>query len=157
MMSVSVELFEKDFHPFAALEKQQAITSAIGAQSVFVGYMRDFREQFSVDQMEIIHYPPMTIKQLTVIARQVVEQYHLQHVYLAHRVGEVFPTSPLVVIASVAAHRTQAITATAELLERLKSTAPFWKKEQTLGQTQWVKANTAQTLTGDFHKTINSP
>lgn len=145
-MGVFVELFEKEFHPFAAIERHQAITPDIGAQSIFVGYMRDFREQLRVDTMEIIHYSPMTHKQLNRIANDAVKQYQLQHLYLAHRVGKVVPTSPLVVIASVASHRTNAITATAKLLEALKSTAPFWKKEQRLGQSQWVSSNTDNTL-----------
>lgn len=141
-----IELFDTDFQPFDVIQQHQTACPATGAQSVFVGYMRDFREQNHVDKMFIDHYPPMTEKQLQSMAKQIVKQYGLLDLYVAHRVGNVVPTNPLVVIAATASHRTNAISAVSEMLEKLKYHAPFWKKEYKNSQANWVAANTDNKL-----------
>lgn len=142
-MAYKVELFNDEFSPFEVLTQQQNILPHVGAQSVFVGYMRDFRADQSVSRMTISHYPPMTQKHLEELAKQALKAYYLHHVYLAHRVGKVYPTSPLVLVATQAAHRANALQATEYLLEALKQTAPFWKKEyRQSGESHWVKNNT---------------
>lgn len=141
-MGIQVTLFEQEFQPFEVLQKQQAITPQIGAQSVFIGYMRDFREQYPVDKMTISHYSPMTERYLYTLAEQLTTQYRLLDLYVGHRIGEVYPTSPLVLIAAAASHRANAITATSELLEKLKQSAPFWKKEHHNHHSHWVSENT---------------
>ncbi len=138
----TIELLDSEFNPFEQLQKHQIITKAVGAQSIFVGYMRDFREHQHVDKMVIHHYSPMTEQQLNCLAETLSKQYGLLDFYIAHRVGEVFPTSPLVVIAATASHRTNAITAVSKMLEDLKHTVPFWKQEYCNNHSQWVGANT---------------
>ncbi len=141
-MPYHVDLLETDFQPFALLEKRQKITTDVGASSIFIGYMRDFRDDSDVQRMKIAHYPPMTKQHLEQLAKQAVKDFHLRHLYIAHRVGEVYPTSALVVISALASHRGNAIRATETLLEQLKYTAPFWKKEYTAQGSQWVENNT---------------
>lgn len=145
-MRCRVELFDGEFQPFDVVQQHQKITPTTGAQSVFIGYMRDFREQNHVDKMHIAHYSPMTENQLQRIADHVVEQYQLLDLYVGHRVGDVIPTSPLVVVAATALHRTNAIAGAAEMLEKLKYQAPFWKKEYHKTTSQWVDKNTDNTL-----------
>lgn len=146
MSLFTVQLFDSHFSPFEAIAKHQILSPAVGAQSIFVGYMRDFREDNTVERMVITHYSPMTEKQLEKLATNAVAKYQLLDLYIAHRVGTVAPTDTLVVISATASHRTNAITAVSQLLEDLKHTAPFWKKEITHGQSQWVESNTDNSL-----------
>lgn len=141
-MTYRVQLLETEFQPFELLNQQQTIAPNVGAQSVFVGYMRDFREDTHVTRMNIAHYPPMTQQHIEQLAAQLIKDFHLHHVYIAHRVGEVYPTSPLVLIAATAAHRANAVRATETALEQLKHTAPFWKKEYHQDGENWVESNT---------------
>ncbi|PIE39744.1 MAG: molybdopterin converting factor [Gammaproteobacteria bacterium] len=146
-MAYHIALFAHEFQPFDYLQQQQSITSVTGAQSVFVGYMRDFRsddsDKATITGMTISHYPGMTEKQLDKLAAQLHNDYHLLDLVIAHRVGEVKPTSPLVLVAATAVHRRNAIEAVSEALETLKHRAPFWKQEHlSNGQSRWVTANT---------------
>lgn len=145
-MSYRVELFDSHFNPFEVIQEHQSITPDTGAQSIFIGYMRDFREDTHVEKMHIAHYPPMTQKQLETLAQQLLDKYRLLDLYVAHRVGDVLPTDPLVAISSTASHRTNAITATTEMLEMLKHHAPFWKKEYKNSLGNWVESNTSNQL-----------
>ncbi len=143
-MNYHIELFNKEFQPFEELQKHQTITPNIGAQSVFVGYMRDFREDSRVNHMHISHYSPMTENVMTYLVEKAINDFKLTHVYLAHRIGDVAPTSPLVIIATTAEHRANAIQACERLLEALKHNVPLWKKEQLASDkvtTNWVEKN----------------
>lgn len=148
-MAYRVELFDREFQPFEVLQQQQTITPTMGAQSIFVGYMRDFRsddaDNATISGMTITHYAGMTEKHLTTLAAELVDNYKLLDLLIAHRVGEVEPTSPLVLIAATAVHRANAIEAVSEGLETLKHRAPFWKQEHIgeMGEKRrWVSANT---------------
>jgi molybdopterin synthase catalytic subunit len=61
---------------------------------------------------------------------------------IVHRVGEVQPNEPIVLVAVWSAHRAAAFDACRFLIEELKARAPFWKKEQRLENTRWVEHNT---------------
>lgn len=147
-MTYHVALLEHEFQPFHYLQQQQPITPTVGAQSVFVGYMRDFRSDDAdnavISGMTVTHYPGMTEKQLNTLADELVAQYQLLDLTIAHRVGNVTPTSPLVLIAATAIHRKNAISAVSEALEMLKHRAPFWKQEHIGegGKKRWVTSNT---------------
>jgi molybdopterin synthase catalytic subunit len=47
---------------------------------------------------------------------------------------------PIVLVATASPHRTAALEACAFLIDRLKTDAPFWKKEHRGGQAEWVEA-----------------
>lgn len=147
-----------DFNPYELLEDISQIHSKIGAQSVFIGYMRDFRpidkagaaagEQGNklVDSMLLQHYSPMTEKQIDKIQQAIIKRFNLLDCFVAHRVGRVTPTQPLVVISTCAAHRRNAIEAMQTLLEELKHNVPFWKKEYQADDAIWVDNNTPNQL-----------
>ena len=58
---------------------------------------------------------------------------------ILHRVGLVSPTDPIVLVATWSEHREDAFEATREIMEALKSEAPFWKKESTDKGFRWVE------------------
>ena len=117
--------------------------SRIGASSFFVGSMRDFNEGDSVQSMFLEHYSGMTEKRLEEIAWLAKTKWSLDWVLIVHRIGQILPAEPIVLVATWSAHRAQAFDSCRAIMEKLKSTAPFWKKESLNGGTRWVKNNTA--------------
>lgn len=140
-------IIHHDFNPYELLEDISQIHAKIGAQSVFIGYMRDFREDNQVTSMLLQHYSPMTEKQINKIAEAISERFNLLDCFVAHRVGQVTPTQPLVLISTCAAHRKNAFAACQTLLEELKHNVPFWKKEYQADDAIWVDNNTPNQLT----------
>ena len=65
---------------------------------------------------------------------------------MIHRVGELKPTDPIVVVATWSEHRESAFDATRDIMESLKSEAPFWKKEGNQKGFRWVKVANEATV-----------
>ena len=112
-----------------------------GAVATFVGAMRDFNDDKKVTHMTLEHYPGMTEKHLNAIAREVTETWNLLDVLILHRIGRVDIGDDIVLVASWSVHRKEAFESCRRIMEELKSTAPFWKKEETLSGSRWVEKN----------------
>ena len=117
----------------------------IGAQAMFVGSMRDFNDGTAVEAMMLEHYPGMTEAHLERLASEAVTKWQLDEVLIVHRVGEVRPGDPIVLVSTWSAHRAHAFESCRALMEELKSTAPLWKKELTAGGARWIENNTPGT------------
>lgn len=146
-----IKLLSEAFDPWLLLSEaeQQWIAegklnrNATGATASFVGRMRDFNEGDAITAMQLDHYPGMTEKQLVSVADNSVQNHDIDQVFIAHRVGIIKPGEAIVLIAVWSAHRKAAFDTSREIMEILKHTAPFWKKEVTLDGARWVNTNTA--------------
>jgi len=145
-MKTTVELRAGDFDPWRELahHQQQLAPGKDGACAAFVGTMRDFNNGREVRAMTLEHYPGMTEKQTRAIAQRAASRHQLSAALILHRTGRVAPADPIVLAAAWAPHRRAAFTACREMMEQLKSQAPFWKQEQTAsaGAKEWVGQNT---------------
>mgnify|MGYP005726778425 CR=1 FL=1 len=89
--------------------------------------------------MELQHYPDMTEKYLEKIVDDATNKFKIIDIIVLHRVGLVSPSDPIVLVASWAEHREDAFESTRQIMESLKSEAPFWKKESTDKGFRWVE------------------
>ena len=113
-----------------------------GATVTFVGTMRDFNEDDIVQAMTLEHYPGMTETHLERIVDEARRRWDILDALVIHRVGELNPNDPIVLVVVWAAHRAAAFDACRYLIEELKTRAPFWKKEQRPQGARWVEHNT---------------
>ncbi|MEW8500927.1 MAG: molybdenum cofactor biosynthesis protein MoaE, partial [Candidatus Thiodiazotropha taylori] len=67
-------------------------------------------------------------------------RWQLKGCRVVHRVGELKPTDPIVLVAVASAHRKEAFQACEFIIDYLKTQAPFWKKEATENGERWVDA-----------------
>jgi molybdopterin synthase catalytic subunit len=142
---MGVSLRDCGFMPYQELEAfQQAHLAAgsVGAAVSFVGTMRDFNDGDSALEMTLEHYPGMTERRLEDILRDVAERWNVLDALVIHRVGRVVPGDSIVLVAVWSSHRGTAFDACREIIERLKSEAPFWKKERLESRERWVERNT---------------
>ena len=143
---MSVLVSDSPFDPWLYLGEYQRGQSGqaakTGATAVFVGSMRDFNEGDKVSGMFLEHYPGMTESYLEQISQEAVQRWDLDDSLIVHRVGELCPGEPIVLVAVWSAHRKAAFEASRWLMEELKSKAPFWKKEQLAEGGRWVEHNT---------------
>lgn len=142
---MKVEVRESELQPWLELqqfEQEMAAQGRFGATAVFVGTMREFNEGDSVRGMTLEHYPGMTERHLEQICREAQERWDLVDTLVIHRVGDLQPADPIVLVAVWSAHRKDAFEASRFIMEDLKSRAPFWKKEQLSTGSRWVNKNT---------------
>ncbi|MES9936255.1 MAG: molybdopterin synthase catalytic subunit MoaE [Sedimenticola sp.] len=121
-------------------DELRADNPAIGAVVSFVGLMRDMNEGDQVATMTLEHYPGMTEKALEEIVQEADERWELMGIRVIHRVGELNPLDPIVIVAVASAHRGEAFQACEFVIDYLKTRAPFWKKEKTADGERWVDA-----------------
>ena len=143
-----IEIREQRFEPWQTLaqyqESRAELRDKFGATASFVGTMRDFNEGDSVRGMVLEHYPGMTEQHLRHILTTAAERFALLDALVIHRVGQLWPNDPIVLVAVWTAHRGAAFDACRLIMEDLKHQAPFWKKESLAdGQQRWVERNTA--------------
>jgi len=142
-----VEIRAEAFAPWAEVGDYQARhlpPGKFGACAAFVGCMRDFNREHGarVHAMTLEHYAGMTERQLAQLAAAAVERHRLIDALVLHRVGDLRPNDPIVLVAAWSAHRAEAFAACREMMEALKSRATFWKKESVDGGARWVAGNT---------------
>ena len=142
---MQVEVRDTPFEPYAEIQAYQdkiQIAGKFGATAVFIGTMRDINEGDEVKSMMLEHYPGMTENYLDSLSQQATQKWSLLDSLIIHRVGEVKPNEPIVLVAVWSAHRKDAFEASRFLMEELKSKAPFWKKEFLEHGDRWVQKNT---------------
>lgn len=137
------------FDPYQEIRRFEETAFAqpgmFGATATFVGTMRDYNDGDAVRGMTLEHYPGMTERHLEGICADAARRWVLLDSLVVHRVGEVRPGEPIVLVAVWSAHRAEAFEACRFIMEDLKSKAPFWKKETLARGTRWVTQNTAGT------------
>ena len=101
----------------------------------FVGKVRPDRE---VEELELRHYAPLTLKGMEELADATLARWSLEGVLLHHRTGAMRPGDPIVLVAAAARHRRAAFEAADFAMDHLKSDAWFWKREKRAGEWRWI-------------------
>ncbi len=132
-----------------AAEMALAEAPGIGAVATFTGLVR---ADDGVATLELEHYPGATEAALTKVAEGAVVRWSLGAVTIVHRVGPMRPGERIVFVAAAAAHRAAALEACAYLIDRLKTDAPFWKRETRGDAASWVEARATDDAAADRWK-----
>lgn len=143
---MTIKIYTELFDPWFELQNHQntakAMAGKFGATSIFIGTMRDYNDDNAVKSMILEHYPGMTEKQLEKIVTEAQQQWPLIDTLIIHRVGDILPNEPIVLVAVWTTHRGAAFDAGRYIMEALKSKAPFWKKERLISEDErWVLQN----------------
>lgn len=123
---------EQEVAHFAAAARGDA-----GALATFVGYCR--AQAGEVTQLELDHYPGFTEAEMRRMAEAVMARHDLIDLLVIHRVGGIPAGEPIVLVAALSAHRAAAFKAVEELMDRLKTDAPFWKREAGPAGARWIE------------------
>jgi len=126
--------------PFAPGELLAAFCQGrrnVGAVVSFTGLVRG--EGDAVEALELEAYPGFTDLEIGRMADAVALRHSLIDVLIVHRIGRMPPGDPIVFVATAAAHRRAAFEAADQLMDYLKSRAPFWKKSHEAEGARWVE------------------
>jgi molybdopterin synthase catalytic subunit len=140
---MAVFVRQEPFNPWDEIVGHEARTPALagkfGATAVFVGSLRDFNDGRQVSEMTLEHYPGMTAKYLERIREEAHAQWDVLDSLVIHRYGDLNPNDPIVLVAVWSAHRAPAFDACRYIIDKLKTQAPFWKREVTERGPEWVR------------------
>lgn len=136
----TVRVQREDFDVAAEIRKLSDGRGDTGAVVTFSGLCRD--EDGTLAALELEHYPGMAEEEISRIAGQAIARWPLTGLTVIHRFGRIAPGANIVLVVAASAHRHAAFEAASFLMDYLKTSAPFWKKEHRTDGTagDWVAA-----------------
>lgn len=137
---VTIRLQREDFDASAEAAALARGRVDVGAVVTFTGICRGEEKGEPIAAMTLEHYPGMAEAE---IARHVAEaraRWPLIGVTVIHRHGRLVPGDNIVLVVTASAHRAAAFSAAEFLMDYLKTSAPFWKREERAAGASWVSA-----------------
>jgi molybdopterin synthase catalytic subunit len=123
--------------PAAELRALTDACSGEGAIVSFVGLARG--DAGKVERLMLEHHPTLTEQSLREISAEALERFDVSRTWVVHRCGSIAPGEPIVFAAAAARHRRAAFEAADFLMDRLKTDAVFWKREEGAGGSRWIE------------------
>ncbi len=144
-----IRVQREDFDLEAEIDLIAAGRTDIGAVVTFTGLCRD--EQGALSALELEHYPGMAEGEMDRIARIAIDRFALLGLSAIHRHGKIPPGGKIVLVVAAAPHRQAAFDGASFMMDFLKTSAPFWKKEHATDGTtgDWVAAKDADDAARD--------
>ena len=136
-----IRIQAEPFEPGAELAAFASRMRGSGAIASFTGMVRS--DGGSVSGLELEHYPALTGKAVEAIGDDARARFELADIVIVHRFGTLAPGEPIVFVAAAAAHRRAAFDAVDYMMDRLKTEAPFWKREHGRDGARWIEAREA--------------
>jgi len=93
----------------------------------------------AVDRLVLDHHPRLTSRSLDEIAAAARERFDIAALRIVHRRGAVAPGETIVFVAASATHRRAAFEAVDYMMDRLKTDAVFWKREDGPEGSTWIE------------------
>lgn len=135
MISIQTE----DFDVGAEYEALRASGSGTGAVATFSGLVRDSGDLSGVTGLFLEHYPGMTEQVIQGLIDSASQSWDVRKARVIHRVGRLALSDQIVFVGVCSAHRGDAFAACEFIMDALKTSAPFWKKEITGDTEHWVE------------------
>ena len=132
-----------DFDAGAEYEALRLTGPGTGAIVTFSGLVRDSGDLSGVTGLFLEHYPVMTEQVIQGLIDEAGRRWDVQRARVIHRVGRLALADQIVFVGVCSAHRGDAFAACEFIMDALKTSAPFWKKEITREGEHWVEQKEA--------------
>ena len=111
-----------------------------GAMVSFVGRARGRSKSGEpVERLHLDHHPRLTLRSMEDIAAAAASRFPVSAIRIVHRCGEVLAREPILCVAVASLHRRAAFEAADYLMDRHKTDAMFWKREEGPGFAAWIE------------------
>ncbi len=138
-MSAAVDLVHQSFEAAELLAAFTRDAEGAGAVVSFTGLARGTnREGEPVAALVLQSYQGVTLRSMQEIAAEALERFDIAHCRVVHRDGTIAPGEAIVFVATASRHRRAAFEAADYLMDRLKTAAVFWKREEGPGGSRWI-------------------
>jgi len=128
-----------DFDVGAEYQALRASGSGTGAIVTFSGLVRDSGDLSGVTGLFLEHYPGMTEQVIQGLIDEASRRWDVRQARVIHRVGRLLLSDQIVFVGVCSAHRGDAFAACEFIMDALKTSAPFWKKEISGDSELWVE------------------
>lgn len=140
MLINNIKVQQQDFDFATEVDILEANNITDGAVVTFLGRVRNQNDGRQVEHLFLEHYPGMTEHCLEEITQQARARWQLGNISVIHRYGQLALGEKIVFVGVTSKHRQDAFMAAEFIMDYLKVSAPFWKKELTEQGERWVEA-----------------
>jgi molybdopterin synthase catalytic subunit len=137
---LTIRIQEGDFDIASEIARLSEGRTDIGAVVSFTGICRGSEGGDEIAALTLEHYPGMAEEEIRRHAEEALSRWPLQGLIIIHRVGRITPGQNIVLVVTASQHRQAAFDAAEFLMDYLKTSAPFWKREESAKGTAWVEA-----------------
>jgi len=137
---VTIRLQTADFDLATEQAKLTRGRTDIGAVVSFVGICRGGEGADAIEALTLEHYPGMAEAEIARHVEEATARWPLLGVTVIHRHGRIRIGENIVLVLTASAHRAAAFAAAEFLMDYLKTSAPFWKREEGATGKAWVEA-----------------
>ena len=147
---MAVRLQREMFDLSAEVARLTEGRSDTGAVVTFSGLCRDRADSGArLVSLTLEHYPGMAEEELSRIEDEARARWPICDALVLHRYGRILPGEPIVLVVTLSPHRAAAFEAAQFLMDYLKTSAPFWKSEETAEGETWVASKTTDDAAAD--------
>ena len=138
--TATIRIQQADFEPAQEIAALTRGRTDIGAVVTFSGICRGSENGAPIAALTLEHYPGMAEAEIARHADEALARWPLQGLTVIHRFGRIAPGENIVLVVTASAHRQAAFEAAEFLMDYLKTSAPFWKREESADGTSWIEA-----------------
>lgn len=139
-MQCRTRLATERFDPNGEYATFQSTLVDEGAIVTFVGVARQRSAAGGeVTGLFLDHHPRLTEASLDEIAEDAGRRFDVSAISVVHRCGNVSPGEAIVFVATAAIHRRAAFEAAEYAMDRLKTEAVLWKREDAVDGSRWIE------------------
>ena len=143
-MSIIACLQESPLDPRDELGTLLEQAAGAGAVVSFVGVARPANKDGDpIESLVLEHHPTLTRRSLEDIGTAAARRFEVSHVRVVHRCGEIPAGNPVVFAGAASSHRRAAFDVANYLMDRLKTEAVLWKREQGPAGSTWIEPTDA--------------
>ncbi len=137
---VTIRIQRDDFDAAREIALLAKGRTDIGAVVSFSGICRGDEHGEAISALTLEHYPGMAEAEITRHANEAMARWPLQGLTIIHRTGRITPGENIVLVVTASSHREAAFQAAEFLMDYLKTSAPFWKREEREAGASWDEA-----------------
>ncbi len=137
---VTIRIQQADFDVACEIAALTNGRTDIGAVVSFSGICRGSEGSDPIAALTLEHYPGMAEAEIKRHADEAMSRWALDGLTVIHRFGRIEPGENIVLVVTASKHRQAAFQAAEFLMDYLKTSAPFWKREESARGASWVEA-----------------
>lgn len=121
------------------VHKLKSSSRNVGCVLLFIGFVRE--EGLVGGRVRCLHYESyggLAVEKIKEICKSVVDGENVFATYVHHALGEIGVGEETLIVGVAAKHRAEGLNAVQEIINKVKSEAPIWKKEVTDSGEYWV-------------------
>ena len=106
----------------------------------FLGKVRKFSGKTKIESIDIEFYKKMAVNQAKKAITSLQKKIKIDDILIIHRYGKLKPGENIIIVLVASKHRNEGFVFVQETIIFFKKKITFWKKENFLKSSKWVKA-----------------